>query len=169
MKKLSIVMNVEAAAELVLAEVVHVEHWPAWTSTMLAVTLLDPRPLAVGKRASVRQPRLRPATWEVTEFDASGFTWVTRRPGLCIEAGHIVKARGRGSEVELTIDFSGWLAPLFRLLYRRLCLAFGGTSRHWQTSSLGPRVLKVSSNRRGHEGRVTAASNRERRADRNPA
>ena len=62
------------------------EHWPEWTASVTSVELLEPGPLAVGTRARVIQPKLKPAVWEVTQAKAGrGFTWVTRHPGL---SGH---------------------------------------------------------------------------------
>jgi hypothetical protein len=120
MIKLSVVVEIKASPEAVLAELLDVEHWPEWTTTMTKIALLDPRPLAVGKKALVRQPKLRPAIWEVTELDESNFTWVTRSAGLCVEAGHEVKGIVDRSQVEFSLLYSGWLAPIAGWFYRNL-------------------------------------------------
>src|SRR5260370_21315135 len=102
MIKLSVVVEINALPARVVAELLDVEDWPAWTTTMTEVKLLSEKPLAVGKKAFVRQPKLRPAMWEVTELNETSFTWVTRSPGLRIEAGHAVRPGERGSQVELS-------------------------------------------------------------------
>jgi hypothetical protein len=88
---------------------------------MTSVRRMDHGPFAVGSRARVRQPKLLPAVWQVTELDEGrSFTWVTRSPGLQIEAGHLVEADGAGSRVTLSVQFSGLLGPLVARLYRSL-------------------------------------------------
>ena len=120
MKELRIVVEIKASPERVLAEVVDLERWPQWTSTMSEVRLLDPTPLAIGKRAFVRQPKWRPSVWKVTDLNATSFAWETRSPGMRLKAGHIVNATQCGSRVELSLHFTGLLAPLIGRLYRRL-------------------------------------------------
>jgi hypothetical protein len=125
MIKLSVVVEINALPARVLAELLDVEHWPEWTTTMTEVTLLS-KPLAVGKKAFVRQPKLRPAMWKVTELNETSFTWVTRSPGLRIEAGHVVRPVESGSQVELSLHYSGLLAPIFGRLYRDLSQRYLG-------------------------------------------
>jgi Polyketide cyclase / dehydrase and lipid transport len=126
MIKLSVVVEINALPARVLAELLDVEHWPAWTTTMTEVKLLSKKPLAVGKKAFVRQPKLRPAMWEVTELNETSFTWVTRSPGLRIEAGHAVRPGESGSQVELSLHYSGLLAPIIGRLYRDLSQRYLG-------------------------------------------
>jgi hypothetical protein len=69
----------------------------------------------------VRQPKLLPAVWKVTELDKKGsFTWTTRSPGVQIKAGHLVEAEGAGSRVTLSLHFSGLLGSLVARVYRGL-------------------------------------------------
>ena len=121
MTDFSFVVDIKAPADRVLAVLCDVERWPEWTSTMTSVRRMDDGPFAVGSRARVRQPKLLPAVWQVTELDGRrSFTWVTRSPGVQIEAGHLVEADGAGSRVTLTLEFSGLLGPLVARLYRSL-------------------------------------------------
>jgi uncharacterized membrane protein len=114
-------VDIDAPPEKVFAVLCDVEHWPEWTATMTSVQRLDKGPLAVGSRAQVRQPRLRPAVWQVTEFeDNRNFTWTTRAPGLRMKAGHLVEPRGSGSRVALTFEMSGLIAPLMSRVYGNL-------------------------------------------------
>ena len=85
---------------------------------MTGVERLESGPFAVGSSARVRQPRLRPAVWQVTEFENQrNFTWAARSPGLCMTAGHWIEPEGEGSRVTLSFELSGFLAPLISRLY----------------------------------------------------
>jgi uncharacterized membrane protein len=112
---------IDAPPEKVFAVLCDVERWPEWTSTMTSVRRLEIGPFAVGSTAQVRQPKLRPAVWQVTELDENrNFTWTTRSPGLRMKAGHLVEPHGAGSRVALSFEMSGLFAPLVARLYGRL-------------------------------------------------
>jgi uncharacterized membrane protein len=118
----SVVVHIEAPPDEVVAVLFDVERWPEWTSTMTRVRRLDPGPLTVGSAARVRQPKLPPARWQVTELDAErSFNWSTRGPGLKLEAEHLVERDLAGSRVTLSFRFSGLLAPLVVRFYGSLC------------------------------------------------
>jgi uncharacterized membrane protein len=113
-----VAVDIGAPPEKVFGVLCDVERWPEWTPTMTSVQRLDNAPFSVGSRAQVRQPRLRPAVWQVTKLEEGrSFTWVTRAPGLHIKAGHGVERRGAGCRVELSFEMSGLLAPVMSLLY----------------------------------------------------
>jgi carbon monoxide dehydrogenase subunit G len=111
-KTYRVVTDIHAAPDRVLAILCDVERWPEWTSTMTSVHRLDPGAFRVGCRAHVRQPKLKPAVWRVTELDARHFTWTTSGPGIRMTARHDVEPHGAGSRVTLSIEFSGLLAWL---------------------------------------------------------
>jgi uncharacterized membrane protein len=114
-------VDIDAPPEKVFAVLCDLEHWPEWTPTMSDVRRLDKGPLAVGSSAQVRQPKLRPAVWRVTEFeDNRNFTWTTRSAGLRMKAGHLVEPFGSGSRVALSFEMSGLIAPLVARLYGNL-------------------------------------------------
>ena len=112
-------LEIQAPADQVWRVLLDVERWPEWTSTMTSVEKADPGPLAVGSRAYVRQPKLRPGWWQVTDLDEQQhiFTWVTRSPGLQIAGRHEVARSSNGSRLMLAIQFSGLLGPLLARLY----------------------------------------------------
>jgi hypothetical protein len=97
-----------------------VERWPEWTPSVSDVRLLDGPPFAVGRRVRIRQPRLPPAVWEVTELDdgTRSFSWVSRAPGLRVTGHHRVEPAGSGSRATLGLDFEGVLGPLWARLTR---------------------------------------------------
>jgi carbon monoxide dehydrogenase subunit G len=116
-----VTMDIEAPPRRVFEILQDVERWPEWTSTVTRVQRLDGGPFAVGSRARVSQPRLRPAVWQVTELvDERNFTWITNAPGLRMTAGHLIERQGSGSRVELSFELSGLISPIASRLYGAL-------------------------------------------------
>jgi uncharacterized membrane protein len=93
--------------------------WPAWLPTVDAVQPLDDAAVRPGARFAVRQPKLRPATWTVTQLDPAGrFEWVARSPGLRMTGDHVVTPESPGgARVVLRFGFSGLLGGLVGKLY----------------------------------------------------
>ena len=79
MLQFQITVDIDAPADRVWAVMRDVERWPEWTPTVTGIRLLQPGPLRPGSRAKIRQPRLPPARWTISELDDSArtFTWVT--------------------------------------------------------------------------------------------
>lgn len=115
-------IEIDAPRKTVWAVMIDVERWPEWTPTTTSVELLDPGPFVVGSRARIRQPRLPVVIWTVTTLEAERyFEWQNVAPGVKSVAGHRVDATGSGrTRVTLSLGWSGWLAPLLRLLYGKL-------------------------------------------------
>ena len=121
MTHFTISVDIQAPPERVWLTMRDVERWPEWTPSVTRVQRLDHGPFARGSRARVRQPKLLPAVWQVTDLnEGRNFTWVTRSPGLQVTGGHSVEPTNGGSRVELTIDFAGLFAPLVARLLRDL-------------------------------------------------
>src|SRR5262245_47910600 len=98
-----------------------VERWPEWTASVTRVQPLAPGPLAVGLRARVEQPKLRPAEWLVTELHPGrSFVWVSNSPGLRATATHEVQPRGADSRAISTLDFAGPIGWLVGRVYGSL-------------------------------------------------
>jgi uncharacterized membrane protein len=114
MTQFSIDVDIEAPPEKVWAVLLDIERWPEWDPPITSLERLDTGPFTVGSRARIRQPKLRPAEWRVTELDHDqrNFTWITRSPGVQVTGGHRVQENGDGSRVTLSIQMSGLLAPL---------------------------------------------------------
>jgi uncharacterized membrane protein len=114
-------IDIEAPPDRVWAAVRDIERWSEWTPTVISVQPLDPGPLAVGSRAIVRQPKLLPARWQITELqEGRSFTWITRGLGILVTACHSIEDAANGSRVTLSLDFSGPLGPLCARLTRGL-------------------------------------------------
>jgi uncharacterized membrane protein len=120
MKTVNVMVNIDAPAHRVFQILCDVEKWPEWTPTMQSVQRLDAGPFAVGSQARVVQPKLRPAVWQVSAMDTdANFTWVSKLPGLRMEAGHAVVTAGAGCRVALTIAMSGALSSIAGMMYGR--------------------------------------------------
>jgi hypothetical protein len=119
-KDFEIVVDIEAPPERVRAVLCDVERWHEWTASVTSIRRLDNGPFAVGSKARVIQPKLRPAVWEVTTLDSRGFVWSMRAPGVQVAGEHWIEAKGAGSRVRLALHFSGLLGGFLGYLYRDL-------------------------------------------------
>jgi len=125
-------VDIAAPPERVWAIMADVERWHEWTASITSVARLDTGPLGLGSRALVRQPRLRPATFEVTEFNAGrNFTWKTTSGGISAVADHVVEPAADGARVTISIDFDGFPLVFLRWWVRRI------TNRYFRMETEG--------------------------------
>jgi uncharacterized protein YndB with AHSA1/START domain len=102
---------------------IDITDWPRWTPSYKSIEQLNDGPVAVGSQARVRQPRLAPAIYQVTEIDEGrNFTWTSEAAGTCTVARHrLVPTVDGGTRIELAAELSGWLAgPVKLILGRRI-------------------------------------------------
>jgi hypothetical protein len=117
----SVSLDIAATPSRVWEIIADIERWHEWTPSVTRIERLDTGPLAVGSRARIRQPKLPPAVWEVTELhDGRSFTWVTRSPGVRVIARHSVEPGELGARARLAVEFSGLLGPLVGRVTRTL-------------------------------------------------
>jgi uncharacterized protein YndB with AHSA1/START domain len=104
----SITVDIAAPPRRVFDVMTDVERWHEWTESIASIEKLDAGELHVGSRARVRQPKLPPATWTVTEIIPNkGFTWTSSAPGVLVTASHTVVPKGTGSQATLELHFDG--------------------------------------------------------------
>jgi len=114
-------VTIEAPREAVWQVLVDVEAWPQITASMNHVEKLDPGPLQVGTKVRVRQPKLPPAVWTVTELvEPERFTWVSTGPGVRTTAVHEVTGSGPTCRLRLELTQSGPLGSSLGRLARGL-------------------------------------------------
>lgn len=110
-----------ASPEQLWAVVADLENWARDLPTVSAIRHVDGPLHAVGARYDVRQPGLRPAVYEVTEWEQGRhFTWVARMPGTTARARHTVTPTATGSNLALDFDWSGPLAGVVRVFAGRV-------------------------------------------------
>ena len=117
----SVTVDVDAPPERVWAVLSDVEAWPGWTASVRSVRRLDAGPLRVGSRVRIRQPRIPPTVWTVTELvEGQRFTWTALGPGVRTRAAHRVVPSGAGSRATLTVEPDGVVGRLVGRLYTGL-------------------------------------------------
>ena len=91
-----------------------IDRWNEWTPGVTSVTRLGGAPFAVGTRVLIRQPKLPPAFWTITEIvPGKSFTWVSVAPGLRAVGVHAVESTPSGSRATLSLDLQGLLGGLW--------------------------------------------------------
>jgi uncharacterized membrane protein len=115
-------VSIAATRESVWRVLAAVATWPEWLPTVISVEPLDGQPLSPGTRYKVIQPKLRPATWVVTNVEPPRrFAWESRSPGVLVVADHIIEEPSPGeSHVVLRVSFSGLLGALIGRLARSI-------------------------------------------------
>ena len=107
-------VDIAAPTEAVWPVIYDVERWREWTPSVRSIHLFGKRPLQIGTRALVRQPKLLPALWKVTAIEPGrSFTWEAKSPGLHVHAIHGVEPTPGGSRATLRLRYSGPLARWF--------------------------------------------------------
>ena len=128
-------IKIASTPERVWAALADIERWPEWTPTVSRLELLSGLPFGVGSRVRIHQPKLRPAVWEVTRWEAGqGFAWTAKHPGVRAVGEHIIEAADDGCIVTLKVCFdgpfgslAGWLAG--RLTTRYLTMEAEGLKK----------------------------------------
>ncbi len=66
-------VTIDAPLAVVWAVYSDIEHWPEWTASVTTARLEPRGPLALGSRASIKQPRFPRVTWTVTDIEPATF------------------------------------------------------------------------------------------------
>ena len=114
-------IEIQAPAERVWAVMRDVERWSEWTTTVSSIKKMDNGPIKVGSRILIRQPKLPPAIWRVIELEeGKSFVSVTGSLLVRVTARHWLEPNQTGTQVTLSIQFSGLLRSLAARLTRVL-------------------------------------------------
>lgn len=121
MRQFSKTISIAATPSAVWRVLADVDAWPQWTKSVTSVERLNQQSMALGTQVRIVQPKLKPAVWTVTEWQAEkSFTWVSKNPGVTVTAGHEIVRTSAGCDVVLTIHFGGLLGGVIGLLVGRL-------------------------------------------------
>ena len=114
-------VEIDRPTDVVFAVFSDVAAWPSWTGSVTSVDRLDDGPLRVGSQAKIRQPKLPPATWKVTELvPGRSFTWEARGPGVRSVGRHQVDPRGTGCTATSILEQHGPLGMILGTVYAGL-------------------------------------------------
>ena len=109
-------ISIQAPVERAWAVLSDIERWPEWTASVRAVRPLGAGPAGPGARYRVEQPKLDPADFTITEWQPPhSFTWAMRATGVSAVAVHTLREQPGGCELELRLEFRGFLALLVPL------------------------------------------------------
>ncbi len=109
-------VTIAAPPELVWSTLMDVEKWPTWSSSMTWLRPVEDGPLEVGSEVHIKQPRIRAASWTITQLEpVRSFSWATEG-GVRMEADHEITPVPAGSQVTLRLTQTGFLAKLTGLL-----------------------------------------------------
>jgi uncharacterized membrane protein len=136
-------VEIHATPEKVWSELIDVERWPEWTPSMTKVERLDTGPFGPGSRARIKQPKLLPMIWTVTDFrPGQAFSWSATATGITSVGEHELSA-GDGQVVTVTLRVrqSGLLAPIVGLLTSEMTQRYvnfeaQGLKRHCEENSV---------------------------------
>ena len=96
-----------------------VEHWADWTPSILGIDILSTGEFGVGSQVKIRQPKLPPALWTVTEFvPQSHLIWISRGPGLLVTGEHLLVPTENGTRLTLNLHYGGALGGFLGWLFR---------------------------------------------------
>ena len=113
MRDFAIKVDIEATPGRVWEVMSDGERWAEWTPSVTSVEIYD-KPLRVGGRALVRQPKLAPAKFTITALEpGKSFTWATGIPGIVyVTAHHSIEPIAAGARVTLALHFGGLLGGI---------------------------------------------------------
>ena len=121
MRHFRIEVEIHAPTDRVWSVMTDFARWREWTPSVTSIEQLDPGPMVPGMRLLIRQPRLPPAVWRLTELkEGRSFQSVTGGPGVKVIARHGVEPALSGSRVTLSLEFAGFLGGIVGRLTRGL-------------------------------------------------
>ena len=100
------------------------EKWPKWSDSFSSLQRLDDGPVGVGSRIRIKQPRLVPGNWTITEWNPeNNFAWISKGGGATSLANHWIETDGDVCTFHQSMKISGFIgrptAFLLRAIIRR--------------------------------------------------
>jgi uncharacterized membrane protein len=121
-----VAVEIGAPAQRVWAIMSDVEKWAEWTASIQGIERLEAGAFGVGSHARVRQPRLPPLVWRVTQYEpARGFVWETRSWGAVTVGEHwITKLAEDRSKVVLRVRQTGLVGSFVGALIQKITRSY---------------------------------------------
>jgi uncharacterized membrane protein len=114
-------IDVAAKPERVWEVMSDLDRWPEWTRSVSSVKRLGDKPFVIGTKVFIRQPKLPPAVWKISEVETGrSFTWTSSAPGIHVTATHSAVPAPSGSRVTLYLEYRGFVGELFARLTERI-------------------------------------------------
>ena len=133
-----------------------VRRWPSWAETFELVEPQTDEPLGPGATVLIKQPRLPPGYWTVTDWHPfEGFAWATRRPGVVVTAQHELLAQEPGCVFAQRLRFRGPVGIPVAAFGRRLIRAY------MRTEAAGLKLASEAAVSAAASGRPARASRRD--------
>ena len=121
MMTLSKAVRIHASSDRIWHVMTDIERWPEWTPSVTSIKRLTDGPLAVGSRVRIKQPKLLPAVWTVTQFHSGqSFDWTSSMPGVQVIGGHALQPAEDGCDVILSVRFEGTLSRFAEAAFGKL-------------------------------------------------
>ncbi|MBL8351609.1 MAG: SRPBCC family protein [Burkholderiaceae bacterium] len=139
-------LDIRATHETVWMHLSDVLDWPKWLPTVSAVDAVRGAALNPGSRFLIRQPRLKPQVWTVTDIQpGKSFTWEAGSPGTLLVASHTVIPTGPMScRVSLVFRFHGIVGVVFGVILGSL------TRKYLATEAASLRQVSEAGDPGGH-------------------
>lgn len=103
------------------------DKWPEWTRSVSSVTRLGDKPFSVGTKVFIRQPKMPPAVWKISEIEEGrSFTWTSSGPGIFVTAKHSAVPAAGGTRVTLYLEYRGWVGQIFARLTEKITERYMG-------------------------------------------
>jgi Polyketide cyclase / dehydrase and lipid transport len=113
MKLYSAEIRIEAPISRVWPILADVENWPNWADSFETITKLSDCQTGLGTKVTIKQPKLSPNQWTITEWVEGGsFKWVSRQFGLTVTGDHILRDHGNQCSFYQELRFEGLLSGL---------------------------------------------------------
>jgi uncharacterized membrane protein len=120
MRTFSSKISINASSTKVWITLADIENWPNWAETFSVVKKLNDQETGVGSQVLIKQPKLAPGNWEITEWvPGQSFKWVSSKFALTITGDHVLSDHGDHCTFFQELRFEGALS--------RLTAALGGT------------------------------------------
>ncbi|QJB70060.1 SRPBCC domain-containing protein [Parasphingorhabdus halotolerans] len=116
-------IEIAASPSQIWSILIDFEKWPQWSDSFSALQRLDDGPVGLGSRIRIKQPRLFPRNWTITEWNPdNSFSWISKGGGVTSFANHWIETDRDVCTFHQSMNISGFLGrPTAILLKATIC------------------------------------------------